>query len=177
MKSNTYEELNKILRDLCEERTILQSRVDENNLHIQETQSLNQKMSEKEEEDYLIFSPRKNKNFYKDELEQSNIKKSDYETQNHQLLKKIEKLNSLIKVLQDVAEESKVDTEEEQKQTALSDPKLVDLQGSFYENLEHILHRVELSSKFINQDPNRAQMELAVISENLQRILQQNIEE
>ena len=63
MKSVTYEELNKILTNLCEKRIGLQSQVDENNLRIQETQSLNQKIMESEEEDFRIFSPRKNKNF------------------------------------------------------------------------------------------------------------------
>lgn len=173
MKSVTYEELNKILTNLCEKRIGLQSQVDENNLRIQETQSLNQKIMESEEEDFRIFSPRKNKNFYKDELEQSNIKKEDYEAQNNQLFEKIEKLDSIIKVMQDVVDESKVDEEEEQA-TAVSG---LELQGSLFENLEHVLHRVELSIKFMNQDPDRSKMELAVVSENLRKILQQNIEE
>ena len=173
MKSVTYEELNKILTNLCEEKIGLQSQVDENNLRIQETQSLNQKIMENEEEDFRIFSPRKNKNFYKDELEQSNIKKEDYKAQNNQLFEKIEKLGSIIKVMQDVVEESKVD--EEEQATAVSG--LEELQGDLYENLEHVLHRVELSIKFMNQDPDRAKMELAVVSENLRKILQQNIEE
>ena len=174
MKSVTYEELNKMLTNLCEERTGLQFQVDENNLRIQETQSLNQKIMESEEEDFRIFSPRKYKNLYKDELEQSNIKKEDYEAQNNQLFEKIEKLDSIIKVMQDVVDESKVDEEEEQA-TAVSG--LAELQGSLFENLEHVLHRVELSIKFMNQDPDRSKMELAVVSENLRKILQHNIEE
>lgn len=174
MKSVTYEELNKMLTNLCEERTGLQSQVDENNLRIQETQSLSQKIMESEEEDFHIFSPRKHKNLYKDELERSNIKKEDYETQNHQLFEKIEKLDSIIKVMQDVVDESKVNEEEEQ---AIAVSGLEELQGSLFENLEHVLHRVELSIKFMNQDPDRAKMELAVVSENLRKILQQNIEE
>ncbi|MDE7269254.1 MAG: hypothetical protein K2N81_02140, partial [Acetatifactor sp.] len=107
-----------------------------------------------------------------DELEQSNIKKEDYETQNHQLFEKIEKLDSIIKVMQDVVDESKVYEEQ-----ATTDSGLEELQGDLYENLEHVLHRVELSIKFMNQDPDRTKMELAVVSENLRKILQQNIEE
>lgn len=168
MKPDTYEELSGVLKNLCDERTVLQSKVDENNLHIQETQSLNQKIMESEEDDFHIFSPRKYKNIYKDELEQSNIKKADYETQNNQLLKKIEKLDSLIHIMQDILEENEAEEKQnEEKQNT----------GDLYENLEHILHKIEISINFIKPDPGRARMELEMVSETLQKILQQNIEE
>lgn len=157
MKSDTYEELNNALRNLCEERTFLQSQIEENNLHIQQTQSLNHKIIDSEDEDFRIFSPRKHKNHYKNELEQSDIEKIDYKTQNSQLNRNMEKLNSLIKIMQDVLEDN--------------------ADNNLYENLEHVLHRVELSIKFISQDPDRAKMELSIVSENLRHILYQNIEE
>lgn len=173
MKPDTYEELSGVLKNLCDERTVLQSKVDENNIHIQETQSLNQKIMESEEDDFHIFSPRKYKNIYKDELEQSNIKKTDYETQNNQLLKKIEKLDSLIKLMQDILEEGKAaEKQNEEKQN--EEKQTID---NLYENLEHILHKIEISISFIKPDPERAKMELEMVRETLQKILQQNIEE
>ena len=93
MKANLYEEMNHVLSDLCEERTDLQSQIDTNNLHIQETQTFNKKIQENEEDDFRIFSPRKNMDLHRSELEQSNMEKEDYEKQNSQLEKRVEKLD------------------------------------------------------------------------------------
>ncbi len=165
MKANLYEEMNHVLSDLCEERTDLQSQIDTNNLHIQETQTFNKKIQENEEDDFRIFSPRKNMDLHRSELEQSNMEKEDYEKQNSQLEKRVEKLDTIINIMQEVLK----DTEKK-----VNEPT-VDL--NLYNNLESVLHKIQLSIKFISQDPDRAKLELSMIVEALQKILQQNTEE
>lgn len=166
MKSDTCEELKSILNNLCEERNAIQSQIDENNLHIKEMNSIDKKMQEREDDDFRIFSPRKNKDtLYREELEQSNAGRTDYETQNDELVREINRIDSIIQIMQKVLEE----TEPEKEQTEFSNTNV-------YESIEHLSYKIELSMKFIRQDPDRAKQELLLVNEKLQEILQHNTE-
>ncbi len=46
-----------------------------------------------------------------------------------------------------------------------------DLHDSSLQNLTHLIHKIELSSMFIDNDPLRAKLELSVISKNLKSII------
>lgn len=109
MESSTYYKLNVVLKDLQSERNQLQGQIDENNLHIYETQSLALELLGKEEDDFKFFSPRKMKDLHRDELQQFDVKKSEYVDRNKALVAQRDKLDSIIDVLLKVSEEYEED--------------------------------------------------------------------
>lgn len=109
MESSTYYKLNVVLKDLQSERNQLQGQIDENNLHIYETQSLALELLGKEEDDFKFFSPRKMKDLHRDELEQFDEKKNEYVNRNKELIVQRDKLDSIIDVLLKVSEEYEED--------------------------------------------------------------------
>lgn len=46
-----------------------------------------------------------------------------------------------------------------------------DLHDTSLQNLAHLVHKIELSSKYIDQDPIRAKLELSVVNQNLRTII------
>jgi hypothetical protein len=179
MNSTTYDELNRVLHELYKIKENLQSQIDENSIRIQEVQNYAKGILSKEDEDFKMFSPRKAENIYKDELEESRIKQADYENQENQLLGKREKLNSLINVMQKIAEEDHPPVSNNQE-SSNSHPQKVkknkqgddrELLDSIYLQLSQVMNKIELSAKFSTQDPARTKMELKLVNENLKKII------
>lgn len=179
MNSTTYDELNRVLHELYKIKENLQSQIDENSIRIQEVQNYAKGILSKEEEDFKVFSPRKVENIYKDELEESRIKQADYENQENQLLGKREKLNSLINVMQKIAEEDHPPVSNNQESSDSHPQKTKknkqgddrELLDSIYLQLSQVMNKIELSAKFSTQDPARTKMELKLVNENLKKII------
>ena len=183
MKISTYQELNKILKELYRERDDLQVQIDDNILSIKEAQRLAREILDREDEDFKVFSPRKIEDLHKVELEQFDLKKISLEKQNDQLSIERDKLNKIIHVLQLVLEEtddqqgSIIDDTENDK---ISDNENLDKSNSsdvdfdydsITENIKGLKHRIDLSSKFIPQDFVRAKRELEIISMGMDKLL------
>lgn len=151
MKISTYEDLKKILQEFYEKRDDLQVRIDDNEQHIQEAKMYAQKILDKEQKDFDVFSPRRKKETYKNDLEQSNRRKADYEEQNVCLIQERDRWNWIIDVLERAAKESTSD--------------------SLIADLKNLNHKMEVSAKFILPDPVRAKLELTRMAEDLQNII------
>jgi hypothetical protein len=180
MNSTTYNELNRVLQELYKIKDHLQSQIDENTVRIKEVQNYTQGILSKEEEDFKVFSPRKVENTYKKELEESRLKQADYENQENQLLGKREKLNALINVMQKIAEEDRPTVSDVQKPNSLPKKKThkheqpVDDKGlleDISQQLNHLIDKIEVSTKFVIHDPVRTKTELKLVNENLKKII------
>lgn len=185
MNSVVYQELSKLLRELTGERNQLQAQINENNLSIQETQCFTREILNKEDEDFKVFSPRKIEDIYKAELEQFGAKKTELEQQNSRLAVEKNKLNSIITVLEMIQDtESSQSNDGNESMDFRDDGSMqsysqeVDRQkiarnlyDSALQNLTRLIHKVELSSKFITQDPIRAKQELNMIHKNIEKIM------
>lgn len=174
MNSANYDDLKKMLQSLREERDILQKQIDENELSIQELDCHVKSILSKDEEDFKVFSPRTAESFYRDELEQLKNQKTELQQSNNQLLHDRNKLNSIIEIITKVITDEKGCSlsltllsiqEEDRKRIAR------DLHDSSLQNLAHLVHKIELSTMFIDQDPVRAKLELAVVNKNLKQVI------
>lgn len=194
MKAFTYQELNKTLRELNRERNEIQTQIDENQLGINEAQRLTKEILEREDDDFKVFSPRRAGDFHKAELEQFAARRESLERQNSQLVVKRDKLDRIIYVIQLVLEENQESEDringtdhdqsqnnEEQindsnhEQSGSNEFENRDISAiasdSIYEEIKRLKHKIELSSKFIVQDPVRAKQELERIGKRMDKLL------
>lgn len=179
--SVVYEEFQELLEDLKTKKENIQKQIDDNNLQIIEAKSYAKEILNREEEDFRVFSPRKIEDIYKDELEKSNVKQANCEDQNQRLIVKKEELDSIISVLENVALEfhkSSVDEVEEYETSVSGEEENVEyidnvdneVINKTIQNLNSIRHKVDLSIKFIQQDPMRTKLELEAVSKSITRI-------
>lgn len=184
MDREAYEELESILNRLSEQKEEIQLKIDSNELHIDEAECFTRKILEKEEEDFCVFSPRKFTDLYKDELNKSEENKLFYQKENEALLHKRNEIDSILSILQKMKEEiiisddiidpadnksdmelSIIHLQEEDRQRIARD-----LHDTVLQNITHSLHKIELSTKFIDQDIVRAKLELASVSKELKEV-------
>lgn len=201
MRAFTYQELNKTLRELCRERDKIQAQIDDNNLSINEAHRLSKEILEKEDEDFKVFSPRKMIDLHKAELDQFNETQLNLERQNSGLTLEKNKLDRIITLIQLVLDESQeseeniigVDNEEGEDKEDVSNDDQNDedskedndentdadqskkdsnaVGNNISEQIKMFKHKIELSSKFIGQDPVRAKRELEKISRDMDKML------
>jgi len=181
MNSSNYTILSDILKELRQESDVLQQQIDECTLSMKEKESYIQSFLDREDRDLKIFSPRNVENIYKDEIELADRQKSDllenlkelYRRQNL-LSSKIDRLNQVISDEDayhsdcDVRSQnlSILNIQEEDRQRIARD-----LHDTSLQNLAHIIHKVELSSLFIDQDVMRAKIELSVVSKSIRDVI------
>lgn len=178
-----YDEFKNLLDKLHEEKDDIQKQISDNTLQIMEAQSYAKEILDREEEDFKVFSPRKIEDIYKDELAKSNVKQSDYENQNQALINRREKLDSILLVLENVWEEINLKLSDEESENDESDENDIErneddvfsksIQKEIKDTvkkLNQISHKIELSTKFIRQDPMRAKVELETINKNIKKV-------
>lgn len=195
MNSNTYEEFQDLLYELKVKKENIQKQIDDNTLQIIEARSYAKEILNREEEDFKVFSPRKVEDIYKDELEKANVKQVTCENQNQRLTAKIEELDSIISVLEKVAaelsrihsienheecESEEINVSEQVAENNIEEIYCVEksdvpdmnmevIQKSV-QNLNSLRHKVDLSMKFIQQDPIRTKIELETVSKGINRV-------
>lgn len=131
-------------------------------------------LKESEDSDRKFFSPRSLNEMNKDEIEQINstIAEVDNEMSIYQnriidLSGQIDKLKSLMNGEDINYKHLKVlDIQEKERSRVARE-----LHDSSLQNLTHLVHTIELSSMFIDQDPIRAKLELMSCSKNLKQII------
>lgn len=133
-------------------------------------------MRQDDEFDLKVFSPRKSEDLSKDKERISQLENEKYELENSKrkqeaelskLDTQIEQLEQLIKNFNDTRFKI-IDVQEKERQRISRD-----LHDSTVQNLTHLIHRIELSSMFIDQDKIRAKLEL----ESCIKILKTSIDE
>lgn len=185
MNNDSLELLNKMLSNFISERDEVKKQINSNLSRIKETDSFVKTLSENEDKDYKLFSPRNSGSVFQEEINRSRRELDVYEDINREYSAKLLYLDSYIDTLQKILDlenkkEFHVDSElrnknltvlniqEEERQRIARD-----LHDTSLQNLAHLVHKLELSSMYIDQDPVRAKLELAVTSKNLKSVIEE----
>lgn len=134
--------------------------------------------------DYDIFSPRKEKNYFEDKIIFYEKEKSILEKNNQIITLNIEKIDKQLNQLDKLLENSNnSDSNHKIKQLNYYDILSIqekerqrisrELHDSSIQNLTHLVHMIELSLMYIDQDPIKAKLEL----EDCIRLLKSTIDE
>lgn len=181
MNSSNYEIITDMLKELQQEYDKLQEQIDEYVLKIKETDNYIQSFFDREEEDFKIFSPRKMEDVHKDEIARADCEKNNYQQKLNQCYHEQNNLRSIIEKLKKIIhdeEEFHDDSEVRKKNLTILNIQEEDrqriareLHDTSLQDLTHLIHKIELSSMFIDQDPVRAKLELAVVNKNLRAVI------
>lgn len=131
----------------------------------------------KEENDLRVFLPRKIEDIYHDVIEQNRQQREQLVSECDELEKKIHlqknRIEQLDKIISDrssmlhVKQLSMLDVQEKERQRIARD-----LHDTSLQNLTHLIHKVELSSLYIDQDPIKARLELATIENGIRKVIE-----
>jgi len=182
-----------ILKDLqdqlFEERDELQKLLNVNLSKINEIEEYLKSIYESEDSDFKIFSPRSAENIHKENIDKSLSKKQSLEMENRTYYKRLNQLDRYLDGLGKISLGNSSNGENVKQVTISSSDadnvnlKVLDIQekerqriardlhDSSLQNLAHLVHKIELSSMFIDQDPLRAKLELATVSKNLRTVI------
>ncbi len=174
MNTQNYELLKDMLNEYRLELCDIESQIKNNSLKIQETDYYVASMLQEETEDFKIFSPRSARNHYNTEISKSEDEKKNYIEENSRLLLQKERILSKIETLEKVLQkESETDlsilTVQEEDRHRIAR----DLHDTSLQNIAYLVHKIELSSMFIDQDPLRAKLELSVVNKHLRAVIEE----
>ena len=122
-----------------------------------------------------IFSPRQNMRLEEDVIKESK-EKSDELTKKIKIYKtKLLEVENNIKAIEQIREKVKAQSGVEILSMNENDRKRIarDLHDSTIQNMVYLIHKVEYASKFIDQDPTRAKLELNIVTNNLKNVIQE----
>lgn len=188
-------EENNIIKDLYEqlsnEREEVQKLLNLNLTRITEIEEYLKSIYEKEDSDFKIFSPRSVENIYKENIDKNKSEKHLLEIENRSHYKRLNQLDRYLSGLKEIYQ--KRENSSESRESFVVSPSIYndnqnslkildvqekerqriarDLHDSSLQNLAHIVHKIELSSMFIDQDPLRAKLELASVNKNLKVVI------
>lgn len=130
----------------------------------------------KDESDLRVFLPRKIEDVYRDVIEQNKQQKEQLLSECDELEKQIHlqdsRIEQLDKIISDkssmlhVKQLSMLDVQEKERQRIARD-----LHDTSLQNLTHLIHKVELSSLYIDQDPIKAKLELATVENGIRKVI------
>lgn len=175
--------LEQIYLQIMQERDEVQKNLDYNLAQIKEIEEYLVQIVEGEDSGFKVFSPRNAETIYKEEIENSQTKKRELEIENQSYYKKLNQLDFFINGLSPHVDSSikksttldsfdlslnlrVLDIQEKERQRIARD-----LHDTSLQNLAHLVHKIELSSLFIDQDPLRAKLELAAVNKNLREVI------
>lgn len=176
MKEDKLRILEELYEDSLQEKKTISDELQSNLNRIKEIDTYLKSIRESEEFDFKVFSPRSAEILYKDKISESEIEKSKLENKNSNYYQKLEKIDKKISDLAFLIKDNKsIDKNmhftildiQERERIRISR----ELHDSSLQNLTHLIHSLELSSMFIDQDPIRAKLELASCSQNLKQII------
>lgn len=132
----------------------------------------------KEENDLKVFLPRNTETVYADVIEQNRQKKEKLSSECDEIEKQLSlektRIDQLEKVLADksfmlhVKQLSILDAQEKERQRIARD-----LHDTSLQNLTHLVHKVELSSLYIDEDPVKAKLELATVGKGIRKVIEE----
>lgn len=174
-----------ILNEYLTEKGKLEKTIQNNLNQIQELEKCIQSLKKREDDNFELFSPRSMKDEFKMEVEKCGIQKEHCEKENQLCNKELNKLNYYIERFETILEHQNEisvfqnGVSREQKLTVLNIQEeerqriARDLHDTSLQNLAHLVHKIELSSLFIDQDPIRAKLELAIATKNLKSVIEE----
>lgn len=173
MNLDDYNVLSEIVKELKLEITELENEIQYNHRCIKEADIYVNTIKDSDSEEYKIFSPRNGVSTHKNEIEETYREKSEYLEKNENLNLKKEVLSKRIEQLENILKCRERDfavlnVQEEDRQRIARD-----LHDTSLQNLAHLVHKIELSSLYIDKDVVKAKLELSVVS----KILKETIDE
>lgn len=171
MNADIYDALIEILDELKKDRSNIDEQLQRNLQCIKEAEVYAKTFLSSEPDDVKVFSPRNPDVIYKNEIESMERKKSHCECENKSLDQKKKIISSRIDRIEKILEsESKniavLSIQEEDRRRIARD-----LHDSSLQNLAHLIHQIELSGLYIDEDPIRAKLELSVVNMRLKEII------
>ena len=176
MDASNYEIIQSIYNELKKEQTGKFGELNEKKNRIVEIDTYLNSLLNKEESDLRIFLPRKVEDVYHDVIEQNKQQKEKLMAECDELEKQIHlqdsKIEQLEKIISDKSSMSHVkqfsilDAQEKERQRIARD-----LHDTSLQNLTHLVHKVELSSLYIDQDPIKAKLELATVESGIRKVI------
>ncbi len=175
MNHANYKKLSHLLQELEQEKREIEEKINDNLLKIKEFDIYTASILEKEDRDFKVFSPRDAESIHKEEFERIKREKLSCLAENERLHQRRDILISRVATVKDILEEEKdlsnlmaLSIQEEDRQRIARE-----LHDTSLQNLAHLIHKIELSSLFIDQDPVRAKLELSVVNKNLREIIEE----
>ena len=177
MDSSSYEIIQAMYDELKKEQTSRLTALQEKKSKINEIDTYLNSLLNKENSDLQVFLPRKVEDVYHDVIEQNAQQKDILLTECDELEKQFHldenRIEQLEKVLSDtsmlhVKQLSILDAQEKERQRIARD-----LHDTSLQNLTHLVHKVELSSLYIDEDPVKAKLELATIEKGIRKVIEE----
>ena len=177
MNEENYKIIKEMYDDLTKEYAEKSALLHDKKNRILEIDSYVESILSKEQNDLQVFLPRKVEDVYHDVLKRNYDEKEKLILECDDIEKSLQKeknrLESLEQVISDdsfmlhVKQISVLEIQEKERQRIARD-----LHDSSLQNLTHLIHKVELSSLYIDRDPVKAQLELATIGKNLRKVIE-----
>lgn len=176
MKNKADEILQKMYDNFLDENNKLKSELQNNLQKIEEIKVFLNSISDNEM-DYNVFSPRKRDLRLSDTIQENTNEIVNLDYRNQEIYRQINKIDSKLFDLQDAIifysnrekadSLNSLDIQEKERQRIARD-----LHDYSLQNLTHIIHVLELSSLFIDQDPARAKLELVTAAKKIKETIE-----
>lgn len=171
MNFDDYNSLEKIVGQINQELNGVEDKIKYNLQCIKEAEVYADLLMDSESEDFKMFSPRNAAYVHRNEIEKAYREKESCEKKNEQLYTRrnllYEQINGLKKILDHKEDGLTVlNIQEEDRQRIARD-----LHDTSLQNLAHLIHRIELSSLYIDEDPIKAKLELSVVNNVLRKTI------
>lgn len=174
MNCNDYVAIENIVREMRQELKELDNQIAYNLQCIKEADVYAKLFTVTEPEEYKLFSPRNSENVHRDEIEKAHREKVEREKQNEELnarrsylSRQIQDLEKILEHKDDVSDGYTVlSIQEEDRQRIARD-----LHDTSLQNLAHLIHKIELSSMYIDEDVIKAKLELSIVSNTLRKTI------
>lgn len=176
MDTANFEIIQSIYDEIKKEKIKKSTELDEKKNRIAEIDAYLNSLLNKDESDLRVFLPRKVEDVYRDVIAQNNQQKEQLIAECDELEKQIHlqdsRIEQLEKVIADkssmlhVKQLSMLDVQEKERQRIARD-----LHDTSLQNLTHLIHKVELSSLYIEQDPIKAKLELATVESGIRKVI------
>ena len=163
--------------DLKKEYAEQSALLDNKRSRILEIDSYVESILNKDQNDLQVFLPRKVEDVYHDVLKQNHDEKEKLIFECDEIEKLLHKEKSRLENLEQVISDdsfklhvkqlSVLEIQEKERQRIARD-----LHDSSLQNLTHLVHKIELSSLYIDQDPIKAKLELATVEKNLRKVIE-----
>lgn len=176
MDIENYEIIQKMYDEMKKEQTDKSDELTKKKNKILEIETYLNSLLSKEESDLRVFLPRKVEDIYHDVIEQNKQQKEQLMSECDELERQIHlrdnRMDQLEKIISNkssmlhVKQLSMLDAQEKERQRIARD-----LHDTSLQNLTHLIHKVELSSLYIDQDPIKAKLELATVENGIRKVI------
>lgn len=176
MESANFDIIQDMYHELKNEQTEKLTLLKEKKNRIAEIDAYLNSLLSKEESDLRVFLPRKVEDVYRDVIEKNRQEKEKLLFECDEIDKQIhienKRIDQLEKILSDssmlhVKQLSIVDAQEKERQRIARD-----LHDTSLQNLTHLIHKIELTSLYMDQDSVKAKLELATVEKGIRKVIE-----